>query len=257
MSKTIIEVPFQSDRLQAVRDGEAVWVVVRRVCEALGIDPDSQRKRLQDAERCPWAVTVMTTATGPDGKNYEVFAVHLDSLPMWLATIEASRVRPEAREKLIAYQKECARVLRDHFFGSPAPHLDVAALLRESLAQLVPAVMQAVDQRIDERLRAQSLGIVRPWEAGALKRRLMVCAEASAAIKRHPSRKSAHASLMMRVRTACGWSGTGARLDRMPIAALPHAERELAEIERELDKAGAFRALSASKQNRLFPEDVN
>lgn len=152
----------------------------------------------------------------------------------------------------------CNEVVRAVMQGqAPGPHQDVAALIRDALAQLVPAVMQAVDQRIDERLRAQSLGTVRPWEAGALKRRLMECADASVAIKRHPSRKSAHASLLMRVRTACGWSGTGARLDRMPIAALPHAERELAEIERELDKAGGFRALAASKQNRLFPEDVN
>lgn len=152
----------------------------------------------------------------------------------------------------------CNEVVRAVMQGqAPGPHQDVAALIRDALAQLVPAVMQAVDQRIDERIREQSLGTVRPWEAGALKRRLMECADASVAIKRHPSRKSAHASLLMRVRTACGWSGTGARLDRMPIAALPHAERELAEIERELDKAGGFRALAASKQSRLFPEDVN
>ena len=33
------------------------------------------------------------------------------------ATIEPSRVRPELRPKLELYQREAARVLRDHFFG--------------------------------------------------------------------------------------------------------------------------------------------
>jgi hypothetical protein len=44
--------------------------------------------------------------------------LHLDSFPMWLATIESSRVAEHVRPKLVKYQKECARVLRDHFFGT-------------------------------------------------------------------------------------------------------------------------------------------
>lgn len=255
MSK-IVEVPFRSEAIQAIRQGEQAWVVVRRVCENLGIDPEGQRQRLTDPQRSPWARTCVMQAHDASGRLQEVFALDLDGLPMWLATISPKRVRPEARDKLIAYQRECAKVLRDHFFGVPVPGPDVSALLRDILAQLVPAVMQAVDQRIDERLRGHSLGIVHPWEAGAIKRRLMVAAEAATAIKRFKSRKSAHASLLMRVRTACGWSGTGARLDRMPVAALPHAERELAEIERELERAGAFRALQRA-QGSLFPQDVN
>lgn len=108
---------FHGDRLQVVSAQDTHWVVVRRVCESLGIDADSQRKRLQDRDRSPWAVTAMTTATGPDGKSYSVFCIDLDSLPMWLANIDSTRVRGEVKSKLVTYQKECARVLRDHLFG--------------------------------------------------------------------------------------------------------------------------------------------
>lgn len=58
-----------------------------------------------------------------------MFAIHLDSLPMWLATIEASRVAEHVRSKLITYQKECARVLRDHFFGRQTVDASVLAEL--------------------------------------------------------------------------------------------------------------------------------
>lgn len=48
--------------------------------------------------------------------------LHLDALPMWLATIEPSRVAAEARPRLERFQLECAKALRDHFFGQHHPH---------------------------------------------------------------------------------------------------------------------------------------
>lgn len=109
-------VRFHGDELQVVRDGEQPWVVMKRVCEALGIAEQRQAEKLKGK---PWATTTLMVAVAEDGKNRELFCLHLDSLPMWLATIEAKRAKPDARPKLIEYQRECARVLRDHFFGRP------------------------------------------------------------------------------------------------------------------------------------------
>ena len=38
--------------------------------------------------------------TGPDGKQYEVATIGLKALPMWLATIDARKVKEPFREKL-------------------------------------------------------------------------------------------------------------------------------------------------------------
>lgn len=100
-----------------------VWVSVRRMCEALGMDTESQRKRLADSERSPWATTVMMTGVGADGRNREVFCLDLDSVPMWLATIDTSRVAEHARPKVVLFQREAAKVLRDHFFGPRSPSM--------------------------------------------------------------------------------------------------------------------------------------
>lgn len=106
-------VPFNNTNLEALREGEDVWVSLRRMCEALEIDLKSQHRKLTTK---PWAVMVMKTTTGSDGKAYETACLHLDAVPMWLAGIEPSRVKPAARPALERFQKECARVLRDHFF---------------------------------------------------------------------------------------------------------------------------------------------
>jgi len=117
--RAVEQIDFHGVTIEALPpngDGK-VWISVRRVCDALGVDPDSQRVKLATKE---WACTVLITVQLPgDAQARAVYCIDLDSLPMWLATIEASRVKPAVRPLLLAFQKECARVLRDHFFGVP------------------------------------------------------------------------------------------------------------------------------------------
>ncbi len=114
-------VQFHEDNLQAIRlpDGK-VYVSLRRCCECLGIDFSSQRKRLKDKGRSPWATVVKMTTVAEDGAERELTMIDLDTLPMWLATITPAQVSDCVRPKLERFQKECARVLRDYFFGKPA-----------------------------------------------------------------------------------------------------------------------------------------
>lgn len=110
-------IPFHNTQLEAVRDGADVWVSLRRMCEAIGLSADAQRIKVL---KKPWAVTAMKAATGADGKVYEAFCLHIDSVPMWLATIEPGRVSAAARPMLILFQKEAAEVLRNHFMPQRA-----------------------------------------------------------------------------------------------------------------------------------------
>lgn len=112
---------------------------MRRVCEALGVDNARQQSKLKQK---PWAVVGFMSTTAADGKNYDTFCIDLDSLPMWLATIEPARVAEAVRPKLIAFQQEAARALRDYFFGGAAinPRLQ-ASLDRLQLARAKEARM--------------------------------------------------------------------------------------------------------------------
>lgn len=89
-------------------------VPIKPICEALGIDFDSQRKKLKDDEDLN-SVTVLSTATGSDNKQYEMLCIPLEFVFGWLFTINPKNVKPEAQETVRAYRMECYRALYKHF----------------------------------------------------------------------------------------------------------------------------------------------
>lgn len=140
VNSAIVPFTFRGDELQVIRlaDGD-VGVPLRRLCEAVGVDPDGQLSRLS---RTPgqWATTSIMEVVAGDGKVRSVAILARRSIPMWAATLDVSRLAStEAREKVIAYQDECAEVLAEHFLGARTPaHDDARAVseLRGELAEL-------------------------------------------------------------------------------------------------------------------------
>jgi len=109
---------FHGDQLDVVVEDDNLFVSIKRVCEALGIDRRTQQVKLKNYD---WAVGGLITSTGSDGKSYQMSMIDIRSLPMWLATIHPNRVAEEVRPKLIRYQREAADVLADHFLGPRVP----------------------------------------------------------------------------------------------------------------------------------------
>lgn len=142
-TSAMVQVSFNGDVLEAVADGDKVWVSLRRGCENLGLDFSKQFRKLK---RKAWAVVAQRAMTGPDGKRYTAVVVDLDTLPGWLFSIDGNRVAEHLREKLVTYQKSAARVLADHFLRKPRqPEPDmVAVLLRriQALERVVTAPPQ-------------------------------------------------------------------------------------------------------------------
>ena len=114
-------VPFHGSMFEAGKADDKVWVSVRRMCEPLELAFNGQFEKLSSGDRAPWAVVRVMRMTGPDGKTYETFCLELDCVPMWLATLDSSRVAPHLREKIVLFQKEATKALRDHFFKAPKP----------------------------------------------------------------------------------------------------------------------------------------
>ena len=81
-----------NDIVIAAEDG-VVWVSVKRVCEALGVDERSQMRKLGERS---WATAVQKAAVAHDGALRQVTMVDLDTLGMWLATIDERRVSDDA-----------------------------------------------------------------------------------------------------------------------------------------------------------------
>jgi len=111
-------IEFHGDQLQAIRTPEGkVLVSVRRICESLGIAAQSQLTKLRGAS---WACVTIIVTHDDSGRSQELSLIELNSLPMWLATINPGKVAPEIREKLRQYQAECRDALARHFGLMPA-----------------------------------------------------------------------------------------------------------------------------------------
>lgn len=89
-------------------------VPVKPICQALGIDEDAQRRRLYD-DPILSSVTVLGTATGSDGKQYEMVTIPFKFVFGWLFRIDSRNVKEEAREAVLHYQVECYNALYNHF----------------------------------------------------------------------------------------------------------------------------------------------
>ncbi|CAI2429640.1 P22_AR N-terminal domain [Serratia proteamaculans] len=120
MNNQLVVVSFRNQPMQAIQRDGSVFVVMRPVCEGIGLDWAAQTvklKRMRDKFSCCDIAT-----TGSDGKRYKMLCIPLRKLNGWLFSVNPEKVHPEIKDNLIAYQEECFEVLHDHFTKGEAAH---------------------------------------------------------------------------------------------------------------------------------------
>jgi hypothetical protein len=153
-------VKFGDSALSVIRNDGCVAVAMKPICETIGLDWDTQRRNVA-SDPVLSAVTVIMTATGADGKQYEMLCLPLDYLNGWLFKINANRYKGERRELIIKYQRECYRVLAEHFLGNRAS--SHAASTTVSVASVSLDAMQEVINRIAASETAALVGELRSF----------------------------------------------------------------------------------------------
>jgi hypothetical protein len=101
--------------ISIIENGQQL-VPIKPICEALGIDSKNQRSRIQEDEILN-SVGVLSTSTGSDGKQYEMFCLPARYIFGWLFSINPANVKPEAKEAVIQYKKLCYDILYDAING--------------------------------------------------------------------------------------------------------------------------------------------
>jgi len=115
MSEAIVPVEqctieFYGDELVAVRGEDGtVWIPVRQLCDAIGVSRQGQMDRIA---RDPILGEELRSGsvTLPDGRTYEMSCLPLKFVRGWLFGINATRIKPEIRDKLIQYQREVIEI---------------------------------------------------------------------------------------------------------------------------------------------------
>ncbi|MBC8162411.1 MAG: ORF6C domain-containing protein [Roseiflexaceae bacterium] len=156
--------PFYGDDINAVQqvDG-AIYVLFARLCENLGVARNMQVRRMQTHDVLREGLVAITVQT--EGGPQDAQCLRLDLLPLWLTSIQAGRVKPEVREKLLRYQREAAAVLWQAFKpqilvmdagDELAPSTDAELVQLQQIVDMGRAITQMAQEQIEQRRRMDS-----------------------------------------------------------------------------------------------------
>ncbi len=160
--KTVL---FYDDEITAVLvvkdEEEEAYVPIRPICDFLGIDWSSQRRRInRDPVLSESTMSVVITATDIESASRRpqtstMLCLPLEFLNGWLFGISAQRVKPELRDRVITYQRECYKVLSDAFQQTrqeeTAVTPNIAAL--QQVKALGQALINLAEEQIEQEIR--------------------------------------------------------------------------------------------------------
>ena len=108
----LIPVPFRNATLFLADVDGTPYTPMKPIVEGMGLDWKAQYRRLTDAPK-RWGMVMMTMPSV--GGEQLTCCIPLRKLPGWMMTIQSSRVKPEIRENVEAYQNECDDALWDYW----------------------------------------------------------------------------------------------------------------------------------------------
>lgn len=126
------------DIVTVEQDGE-VYVPIKPICEAIGIDVDAQRNKL-NADEFFNSTTAIIAAVAADDKEREMFCIRLRDVYGWLATINPGKVAPDAREDVSKYRRQCYDILYEYFTGTMRRTIETNQAEIELLKQINTAI---------------------------------------------------------------------------------------------------------------------
>lgn len=128
MELAVKEVEFNGGRLLAVMNPEngKVYTGVNMMCEALGLDRDKQKSKIQNHMALSKGAT--TWGVPSKGGIQDTLVLEVDYVPLWLCSINPKLVRKESQEKLITYQLKAKDVLAGVFIKGETIGVDPAKL---------------------------------------------------------------------------------------------------------------------------------
>jgi hypothetical protein len=180
-------VPFHGDEIVTFEAEGVRYVAMRRIVENMGLSWGSQHDKLMD-QKTKFSCTDIAT-TGADGKIYEMLAMPVEKLPLWLASINPNKIKSEpTRAKVERYQAESAIALHDYWTKGVAVRgdmdgvvTDIGAEVRRAIGgivkgivhkELVSVLPQMVESAIvaDSRRAALNVVSVRQLTADAIEK---------------------------------------------------------------------------------------
>ncbi len=153
------------DVLAAWTGQRDVYVPLTPICEALGVAPGAQVRRIRRDDVLAEQLRLLRIDT-PGGPQ-TVQALHLEAVPMWLATLDTARVKEEVRPRLRAFKMWVRQKIWEAFAaemgwsqatGATPTASDPSLLSLEQVAEFGRALTTLAEQQIAfQREQAQAM----------------------------------------------------------------------------------------------------
>jgi hypothetical protein len=112
-------VPFEGHQILTVAQTDGVFVVMKPIVAALGLQWEAQFKRIKRHAALSKGMSLMDIPSA--GGQQQAVSLRLEQFHGWLVTLTPDRVRdPVRREIIVRYQERAFRAVFDHFHGKPA-----------------------------------------------------------------------------------------------------------------------------------------
>lgn len=112
-------ISFNNQSLVTFEQDGVHYTAMKPICENIGLEWGSQYNRIKRDDVLNSVIFIMKM-TGNDGKDYQMICLPIEYLNGWLFGIDVNRCKPEIRETLIKYKKECYQALHDYWFKGKA-----------------------------------------------------------------------------------------------------------------------------------------
>ena len=112
-------ISFNNQSLVTFKQDGVHYTAMKPICENIGLAWEAQLARIKRDDILNSTMIVMIIVA-EDGKNREMVCLPIEYLNGWLFGIDVNRCKPEIRETLIKYKKECYQALHDYWFKGKA-----------------------------------------------------------------------------------------------------------------------------------------
>lgn len=151
----VISVPFLDGHIPCFLEDDEPMVILKPIAEGvMGLSWPRQFAKLSaDQTAC---IAFKAIQMPGDDQARRTMGVSLETFTLWLASLQPSRVKAEVRDAVMAYRRDAARALRQHFFGGPRiDEGDELELLEQANTRLARAIEIAKTERAG-RLEAEA-----------------------------------------------------------------------------------------------------
>lgn len=167
--RSVRVVEFRGSKIETVEIGGQPHVALKPIVEGMGLDWSAQWRRTERDPVLSTCIAMTTMQVGGQGRAVATLPLRL--LNGFLFGVDASRVRPEIREAVIAYQRECYDALAAYWTDGVAARGDHGVIeLDDASRAAIGGIMKKVIIKQTEDIRAGMELMME--EASALRRDL-------------------------------------------------------------------------------------